>query len=140
MITLNFSLTRVHPERLADAWTSPVYAFYLPLPSIEYVDGCRCHAFHCAAKGCKQRIRRYLDKGDISSTSNMRCHAKSCWGEAAVAQADEMGDVTWVHLSLVGDGLRDGDITIAFARQKGKVTYRHRAHTKAETRYATLAL
>ncbi len=130
----NLPLTCSLLERLADGWTSPIYAFYLPLPSIEYIDGRRCHAFHCAAKGCKQRIRRYLDKGDVSSTSNMRRHAKACWGAPAVTQADEMGDVTRARLSLAGEGLRDGDITIAFARQKGKVTYRHRAHTKAETR------
>jgi len=47
------------------------------------------HVFECAAGKCKARngrdVRRFLDKGDAKSTSNMRKHAKGCWGEEAVA-------------------------------------------------------
>jgi hypothetical protein len=38
-------------------------------------------------------VRRYLDTTDAKSTSNLRKHAKICWGEEAVAAADQTRDV-----------------------------------------------
>jgi hypothetical protein len=46
---------------------------------------------------CKARnrvVRRYLDTGDRSSTSNMWKHAKGCWGEVTVEVAYNRGNAT----------------------------------------------
>jgi len=38
---------------------------------------------------CRSRdVRRYLDKKDANSTSNMRKHARKCWGDDVVKAAD----------------------------------------------------
>ncbi|KAG0692323.1 hypothetical protein DFH29DRAFT_754264, partial [Suillus ampliporus] len=74
---------------LQKGWTSPVYAFFEPTPNIEYTDGRCSHVFKCLGKNCKQRVRRYLDKGDAKSTSNMTKHVKSCWGEPAYEAAQD---------------------------------------------------
>ncbi|KAI0359343.1 hypothetical protein OH77DRAFT_1372462, partial [Trametes cingulata] len=121
-------------ERLRAEWTSPVYAFYHPEPEIEYVKGRRSHVFRCLAKGCKHRCRRFLDKGDASSTSNLRRHVRKCWGAESLKEADKAADVDEVREKIVGGLLRDGRITMSFKRKGGAVTYSHRNHTKAETR------
>lgn len=78
-------------------------------------------------------MRRYLDKSDAKSTSNMRKHAKSCWGLETVEAADVMKDVKEARDSM--KSMKDGSITAAFKRVgKGKITYSHRQHTKAETK------
>ncbi|KAG2039456.1 hypothetical protein BDR03DRAFT_821659, partial [Suillus americanus] len=74
-------------EQLKKGWSSPVYAFFEPVLSIEYTGGRHSHVFKCMAKGHKQHVRRYLDKGDAKSTGNMAKHAKACWGEAAYQAA-----------------------------------------------------
>src|SRR5436190_23969035 len=71
-------------ERLAKNWTSPIYAFYHPIPNISYMDGHHCHLFACAGKSCKYLCRWFLDKSDSNSTGNLRKHLKSCWGEEAL--------------------------------------------------------
>lgn len=129
---------------MAKEWTSPIYGFFQPRPTIEVVDGRRCHEFQCAAplckgKGTKPRIvRRYLDKGDRNSTSNMHKHAKNCWGEENVSKALETKgelSVGEVRKSLAHAPLRDGSITASFERKgKGKVTFSTRQHTYMETR------
>jgi len=103
------------------------------MPSIEYTGGRRSHIFKCMAKGCKQRVRRYLDKGDAKSTSNMAKHAKNCWGEAAYQAAQGSGTADSARKTVVKSILQTGLITSAFERKgKGKVTYSHRQHTKTE--------
>jgi len=97
------------------------------------------HVFECAAGKCKARngrdVRRFLDKGDAKSTSNMCKHAKGCWGEEAVAAADATRDINAARAVLASSKLRDGSITAEFARiGKGKVSYSHRQHTKTEAR------
>lgn len=80
-------------KRLQKDWTAPIYAFFKSDPIIEHIDGRRAHVFVCTAKTCKARgkfgrnVRRYLDTGDSKSTSNMRRHAKICWGEETIAAA-----------------------------------------------------
>lgn len=104
---------------------------------IEYVDGRRAHAFRCMAKGCKMRCRRFLDKGDRSSTNNLRKHVRKCWGPEVLSRAEKafnMGEAR----KVVNGYLQDGDISVAFKRKKGAVLYSHRTHTKAESRYVTL--
>jgi hypothetical protein len=126
-------------ERLAKDWQRPIYAFFDAVPIIEHVDGRRCHAFRCNAKGCKNKtrfVRRFLDKKDARSTSNMRKHAKNCWGADVVAAADKALNATEVRNTTVKGALQPGLITAAFERNgRGKVTYSHRQHTRAETRH-----
>jgi len=87
------------------------------------------------AKGCKQRVCRYLDKGDAKSTSNMAKHAKNCWGEAAYQAAQGSGTADSARKTVVESILQTGSITSEFERKgKGKVTYSHRQHTKTEAR------
>ena len=127
-------LTHLYIERLQRRWTSPIYAFFGPTPDIGYVGGRRCHVFHCSVKSCKQRIRRFLDKRDASSTSNLCKHAISCWGEASVTAVTALGGIKDARESVTSIK-ESGSITAAFEKKgKGKMTYSHRQHTKTETK------
>ncbi|KAI4293804.1 hypothetical protein K525DRAFT_291831 [Schizophyllum commune Loenen D] len=124
-------------------WVSPIYAFYYPTPDIEYVPGKsgsrRSHVFTCFNKGCKKKVRRYLDTNDKVSTSNMIRHAQSCWGQEAVSIAQSHGNATDARAKVAEPLKVSGKITAAFARQgKGKVTYSTRQHTKTETKYTLM--
>ena len=127
-------------ERLSRDWTSPIYVFFKATPSIEYIKDRRVHVFECHAKHCKGKgngrmVRRYLDTTDAKSTSNLRKHAKICWGEEAVAAADQTRDVLAAREALEKMSTKDGSILEAFERvAKSKVTYSHRQHTTTETR------
>ena len=94
--------------------------------------------FHCTAPNCKgkangRKVRRYLDTTDAKSTSNLRKHAKVCWGEDPVAAADATKDVHAAREAL--GKYKDLSITMAFKRvSKSKVTYSYRQHTTAEAR------
>ena len=100
--------------------------------------GRQCHVFMCAAKSCMHKlrgVRRFLDKGDAKSTSNMRKHAKRCWGPDIIALADKADNANEVHRTTIKGALNPQLITAAFERKgKGKVTYSHRQHTKTEAR------
>ena len=125
-------------------WTSPIYGFSQARPTIVEIDGCPCHEFHCAAPTCKGKsnrpriIRRYLDKNDRNSTSNMHKHTKNCWGEEIVSKALEgKGELSIedVRKGLSLAKLHDGLITVSFERkEKGSVTFSTRQHTYTETR------
>lgn len=119
-------------------WRAPIYGFFEPKPRIVEANGRRAHDFVCGARGCGSTIRRYLDKKDARSTGNLRKHAKSCWGVELVSTADKATDGTKVREALANGRLKDGSIKLAF-EQTGKVTYLHRAHTRDETRYVTVA-
>lgn len=132
--------------RLIEDWTSPIYAFFIPVPDITYnAQGRRAHEFRCAARVCKckgvngRMVRRYLDTTDRKSTSNLKRHATICWGAETVDSALEAKvDISAARATL-GD-LKDGSITAAFQRTgKGKVLYSHRQHTRTQTRYKTSA-
>lgn len=116
-------------------WTSPVYAFYQAIPEIEYVDGRRAHVFKCAAKSCTYKCRRFLDSPDRSSTGNLIKHVKSCWGEAAYKVATACQHANDARDTVVKPLMKTGSLTAVFER-KGKeiVRYRHRQHTKTETK------
>ncbi|KIL55689.1 hypothetical protein M378DRAFT_50957, partial [Amanita muscaria Koide BX008] len=94
-------------------WSSPVYAFFGLVPDIEYVDGRRSHVFKCLARSCSKTIRRYLDKGDAKSTSNMWKHTRSCYGEDVVAQIAEAKDIKTARKAVKGY-IANGTITAAF--------------------------
>ena len=135
MYLLLMSVT-VTTERLMKEWNSPIYAFFYPKPTIETNDNRRAHAFRCMAKGCKVRIRRFLDKKDACSTGNMRKHAKVCWGDEVLKAADDAKNAEEVRTKIVASVLRNRSITASFERKgKGRVTYSHRQHTKSETRW-----
>ena len=129
---------------MAKDWTSPIYGFFQARPTIENVEGRRCHEFKCAAPLCKGKgarpriVRRYLDKADRNSTSNMHKHAKNCWGDENVSNALETKgtlSINEVRKSLADARLHDGSITASFERKgKGKVTFSTRQHTYTETR------
>lgn len=126
-------------ERLSKEWNSPIYVFFKPTPSIEYIKGRRVHVFECSAKHCKGKgngrmVRRYLDTSDAKSTGNLRKHARVCWGEETVAAADQTRDINAARDAL--GKRKDGSITEAFERlAKTNVTYSHRQHTTTETRW-----
>ena len=126
-------------EKLSKDWVSPIYVFFKPTPAIEYINDHRVHVFECTAPNCKgkangRKVRRYLDTTDAKSTSNLRKHAKICWGEEPVAAADATKNVHAAREAL--GKYKDSSITAAFRRvAKGKVTYSHRQHTTAEARY-----
>ncbi|KAG1797936.1 hypothetical protein EV424DRAFT_1265608, partial [Suillus variegatus] len=123
--------------QLKKEWNSPIYAFYHPVPDIGYHEGRRYHEFKCAATRCKKGVHRFLDKKDAKSTSNMRKHAKICWGEETVKLADETKNSQEAHTII--SGAKDSSITASFERTgKGKVTYLHRQHTRTETKYSLM--
>lgn len=117
-----------------------MYVFFKQTPSIEYIKDRHVHVFECAATNCMGKgngrmVRRYLDTGDAKSTSNLRKHAKICWGEEAVAAADNTKNVGAAREALGKMNLVNGSITAAFERAaKGKITYSHRQHTATEAR------
>ena len=83
-------------------------------------------------------VRRYLDTSDAKSTSNLRKHARVCWGVEAVAAADETHNMG-AALDLIKTH-KDGSIVAAFERKgKGKVTYSHRQHTTTQSRCVDLS-
>ncbi|KDR70618.1 hypothetical protein GALMADRAFT_48478, partial [Galerina marginata CBS 339.88] len=130
---------------LLKEWTSPIYVFFPKIPRIEYKESRRYHVFECGASHCKGKngrdVRRYLNTSDARSTSNMRKHARICWGDEAVAAADATKDLAGARevLAKSKSKLRDGLITAEFERiGKGKVTYSHRQHTKTETRWSLM--
>ena len=118
-------------------WNSPIYVFFEPTPSIEYIKGHHVHVFECSAKHCKGKgngrmVHRYLDTTDAKSTGNLRKHAKVCWGEETVAAADKTRDIDAAREAL--GKLKNGSITEAFERvAKSKVTYSSCQHTMTET-------
>jgi hypothetical protein len=129
---------------MARDWTSPIYGFFESRPAIEIVDGRRCHEFRCAAPHCKGKganpriVRRYLDKADRGSTSNMHKHAKNCWGGDIVSKALETKKdltINEVRESLAKSKLENGTITALFERKgKGNVSFSMKQHTYTETR------
>ena len=125
-------------ERLMKEWMAPIYAFFEPMPVVEYVDNRRCHIFQCAASECKHKLRgvcQFLDKGDAKSTSNMRKLAKKCWGDEVVASVDKAKNAHEVCATTVKGALDPQLITATFERKgKGKVKYSHRQHTKTKAR------
>jgi hypothetical protein len=133
----NFNLIIIL-ERISKDWTSPIYVFFKPIPSIEYIDERRVHVFECSARHCKGKgngrmVRRYLDTSDAKSTGNLRKHAKVCWGLETVSAADETRNINDARKAL--EKVKDGSITEAFERvAKGKVTYSNRQHTTTQSR------
>ena len=139
---LSFDLsTQTVLDHLRKDWDSPIYVFFNPLPSIEYVEQRKSHVFKCSAIQCHYRsrsVRRFLDKSDAKSTSNLRRHAKACWGKDVVAAADSTRDVSAARDALANHKEIDGSITAIFrCIGKSGVTYSHRQFTRTEVWYAS---
>jgi hypothetical protein len=134
--------TETSIDRLSKSWDAPVYVFFKPMPTVQYINNRKAHVFECAASPCRYKTRfvhRFLYTGDASSTSNLRRHARHCWGKEALAAADETRDVKTAREVLGKHKGLNGSITAAFKRAgMGKVTYSHRQHTKLEARYVTI--
>jgi hypothetical protein len=123
-------------ERMSKHWTSPVYAFFEPIPAIEYVGGRCCHVFKCCSRGCKFTARRYLDKSDKSSTGNLIWHVKACWREDAWNAAIACRDADDARKSVTLPLAQNGKISLVFERgkDKGKIAYSYVQHTREETK------
>ncbi|KAF8256912.1 hypothetical protein EI94DRAFT_1559416, partial [Lactarius quietus] len=123
-------------DHLSKKWDAPIYVFFKPSATIEYVDRRKAHVFECGAARCcckSKYVWRFLYTGDASLTSNMCRHAKICWGDETVTAADSMGSLRLAHLTLSKKKKGSGSITSAFERVgKGKITYSQRAHTRLE--------
>ncbi|KAI0685384.1 hypothetical protein C8T65DRAFT_592366 [Cerioporus squamosus] len=118
-------------------WTSVLYAFFKPIPKIEYVNGRCTHAFKCLAQPCKvQKSKgyawRFLNKGDRTSTSGLKRHAEKCFGVDVMRAAMEVGDIKGVREQIVDPirKSRPGTITMHFQCKKGQVSYMHHNHTR----------
>ena len=133
---------------MAKDWTSSIYSFFEVCPAIVIVEGRCCHDFKCAAQYCKGEgargriVRRYLDKADRGSMSNMHKHAKICWGMEIVSKALQMRNeltIKEVRKSLSEARLQDGTITALFERTgKETVSFSMKQHTYMETRLVNI--
>ncbi|PIL33222.1 hypothetical protein GSI_04672 [Ganoderma sinense ZZ0214-1] len=119
--------------RMQKKWNVPIYAFYEEA-EIRYKDGRRQHSFKCSKRGCSVHVNRFLDKKDASSTSNLHRHATDCWGPVVMKAAKEVANRNEAREKIVQSLLTSGTITAHFERRKGKITYSHQPHTRAETR------
>lgn len=120
--------------RLSARWTAPVYAFF-KTPLIEHENGRRCHTFHCVKSGCPSKHRRFLDTHDQTSTSNMRQHARRCFGPEVFDAMVELPNAKAAR-PHVEAYIRSGSIDASFERKgKGKLTFSARQHTFHEARY-----
>jgi hypothetical protein len=63
--------SQIISECLKKDWNAPIYAFFQPIPGIDYENGQHFHEFTCGAKGCKKKVQHYLDKKDANSTGNL---------------------------------------------------------------------
>ncbi|KAK0431228.1 hypothetical protein EV421DRAFT_1743287 [Armillaria borealis] len=64
-------MEEAHLDKLAQLWKAAVYAFFTPLPDIEYNDsGHVYHAFRCL--NCPHKVSWYPDTADASSTGALR--------------------------------------------------------------------
>ena len=62
-------------------------------------------------------------------------HVKLCWGEDVLSTAQEVANLDVTHKVIKGYAV-NGSIAVAFKhKNKGKVTYLHRQHTKVKTQY-----
>lgn len=112
-----------------------MYAFFTA-PTVAYpAPGDRlAHAFRCVATGCKKVIHRFVDTRDVSSTSNLQRHVRSCWGEDVLDAAMEAKDLDEVREKIVASIKKNGKITTVFERKGKGETYSHQPFTKIETR------
>ncbi|TFK61241.1 hypothetical protein BDN72DRAFT_732656, partial [Pluteus cervinus] len=115
-----------------------IYACFVLPAAVEYTNGRPYLGFHCFAKGCKVIVRRYLDKKDKGSTSNLHEHAKSCWGEDVAKRVKDARDVGVARDKIIAPYKLNGKITSSFERKTEKETYSHTQFTRTETKYVPI--
>ena len=126
---MNFKILKCRLGRLQKDWTAPIYAFFKPTPMIECVGGRRVHVFECIAETCKARgkkarqVNRYLDKADARSTSNLRKHAKVCWGPEIVEAGDRTKNIEATRAVVAGIASRKSSPSVLEGADKGKLSY-----------------
>ena len=102
------------------------------MPEVEYVKGHKVHVFECGTTMCHSRqrfVHCFLDTTDARLTGNLHQHDKACWGEEAVATANNMHDVKTAQEALRKAKSVDGTITELFeSAAKERVTYKHHQH------------
>ncbi|KAJ7748897.1 hypothetical protein B0H16DRAFT_1210865, partial [Mycena metata] len=99
--------------RLKEHWTAPIYSFFKPAQLKFDSDGRAYHYFRCTSTTCKynaKAVKRYTDTTDATGTSNLKKHARKCFGDAAVDAA-----VKGAKLDT-----RDSSIHAAFGRSSSK--------------------
>ncbi|KAJ7189125.1 hypothetical protein C8R46DRAFT_877547 [Mycena filopes] len=106
-------LTTSTSDCLKVNWTAPIYAFFKPATLKFDSDGRAYHFFGCTSPTCvydAKAVKRYTDTTDSTGTSNLKKHARRCFGGASVDAA------------LKGAKLdtRDSSIHAAFGRQDSK--------------------
>jgi hypothetical protein len=90
----------------------------------------------CQGRGSGRFVRRFLDTKDSRSTSNLRRHAKICFGAEAVAAADSAASIADAREVLDKMKVKDQSITTLLERiGVGKKSYNQRNHSKAEIRW-----
>ena len=97
---------------------------------IENIGGRRVHVFECIAEVCKARgkkarqVNRYLDKADARSTSNLRKHAKVCWGSEVVEAADRTKNIEATRAVVAEIASRNSSMSpVLDSSGKGKLSY-----------------
>ena len=127
-------------DKLYKTYKSPIYVFYLP-PVFKVENGKRYQVFRCAAKQCftlgGHVIKRNMDTTDATSTSNLKAHAKKCFGDEAVAAASGVRNLR-VARDVMKDKInlkRSGSLAVAFERAgQQRVTYSTKPPTPVEVR------
>jgi hypothetical protein len=116
-------------ECLQQKWKSAIYSFYHPTVWMgEETNRQKFLILTCWKSHCTKTVKWYLDGRDKSSTSNLKKHSESCFGETVVKEA-LAGDLPDANTKG-----RDRDIASAF-KQSGKVSYSIHVHTKEELQY-----
>jgi hypothetical protein len=105
-----------YTAQLSKDWNSPMYIFFKQTPSIKYIKDRCVHIFECSATCCMgklngQMVCQYLDTGNVKSMSNLHKHTKMCWGEEAIAAADNTRNVRAAWEALEKLKLVDESIT-----------------------------
>jgi hypothetical protein len=114
-----------------------VYTFYKILQIRHGAAKQQIIFFRCGNKRkCTHEIKRYLDKQDKSSTSNLNKHVRACWGEAAFNAGKELGTKEQAYKLVVKPMKTNGTLTLAFdVIAKGKKPLHSNInHSKPEVR------
>ncbi|PBK85577.1 hypothetical protein ARMGADRAFT_941794, partial [Armillaria gallica] len=124
-------------DKLIKLWKAAIYAFFGPLPDIEYnSDGHMYHSVRCL--NCPHKITCYPDTADAGSTGALWCHIWKCWGNEVLAAADAMKDLEKscdiIEKELMKQKLKNRLIVTMLKRFGSKIIlYSTHPHTKMES-------
>ncbi len=131
----------IFSEKLKKGFHSPIYTFYRPKIEIKYCcsrtskKSQKHHVFVCAAPGCKHCVARNQETRDQSLSSNLKDHARQCWGINTVKAALQVKDLDQAQVILKKHGRKkNGLLTTVFLKLKklGANVYSMIPLTKAE--------